>query len=101
MEFIQTVLHNCFLKAIGYGEELNTQGSNTKVKIGRYLLDFTFHTDKIVMIYQENQNREVFTYTTIKGFVDGFNVFTRRFSFNSRIGAVLSNVNLNLTLGRD
>lgn len=101
MDFIQSILHNCFIKAIDYNDEVYTKGNITLVKIGLYSFEFIFNEDNIEVIYKHRETKEVYTYKNIKSFIEGFNQISRKFNYNSHVGIVLWNVSMNLILGKD
>lgn len=101
MDFIQTILHNCFLKFIDPGDKLITRGNTTVVKIRQQSFTFVFHDDKITLSYTHHDQEQNLTYTSIKEFIEGFNHFSKQFNFNSHVGRIIANVNLSLTLGKD
>ena len=47
MDFIQAILHNAILKAIGPGEKLVTQGNTTLLTVGKRSVEFIFTDTKI------------------------------------------------------
>ena len=99
MDFIQAILHNTILKNIGPGEKLVTQGNTTLLTVGKRSVEFVFTDSKIELTYKDGTKTETKTYKNIKSFLEGFNGFICKFGFNSRLGTILSLVNLDLTLG--